>query len=739
MNLKDYQENAVAELLRHAANLLGESGDKRMVFHSPTGSGKTVMVAEFLARLADMDNMPPFACIWLAPGKLHNQSTEKLEKYYEDSRALECRYFNDLQDKQIQDREILFLNWESINRRKKTNIFVRENERDFYLSKVLENTREAGRIVILVVDESHRGAKTEISQDLVADIAPKIALEVSATPEFQNPDALVRVSLEEVKREGIIKKSVILNERLGETLENDGKFRLAENPDKIILEKALAKRAELAAAFRRAGANVNPLVCVQLPNNHNGGEDSVKNELIDILRNAGVTVQNRKLAIHLSKDKENLENISRNDNETEVIFFKQAIALGWDCPRAHILVLFREWGSIEFSVQTLGRIMRMPEPETGHYADEILNNGYVYTNLPEVELHQDVSGGYVRIYAAHRMDDYAPIKLPSVHRLRQREQTRLSPRFVALFLQEAQQYNLQAKIKADERSISAQFISDYKMDNIDAAHSRTIRGDIVAQVDDEEYLQKLFDRFVLANLHPYHLDNRSVGRIKEAIYEFFNSPLIDNAGRMLDIARTVLSENNYQHFQNALNGAKQKYREETEQRKVPLQPTPEWEVPESVDYSNRYTEFAAQKSVMRPFYVLKNGWKTETAFVKILEESPNVRWWFKNGEDESKYFAVPYKENGEEKPFYVDFIVQFTDDKIGLYDTKSGITVNIAGDKSDGLLSYIKTQNAAGKNLRGGIVAPVNPNNYGQGWKLYTGKGANIRNSDSAEWKPLEL
>ncbi|GAH95392.1 unnamed protein product, partial [marine sediment metagenome] len=38
------------------------------------------------------------------------------------------------------------------------------------------------------------------------------------------------------------------------------------------------------------------------------------------------------------------------------------IALGWDCPRAQILVLFRDWKSLTFSVQTIGRIMRMPEP-----------------------------------------------------------------------------------------------------------------------------------------------------------------------------------------------------------------------------------------------------------------------------------------------------------------------------------------------------------------------------------------
>jgi len=86
------------------------------------------------------------------------------------------------------------------------------------------------------------------------------------------------------------------------------------------------------------------------------------------------------LAIYLSEGKRNLENISKNGNEAEVLIFKQAIALGWDCPRAYILVLFREWHSANFSIQTVGRILRMPE--TQHYAEnEELNKGYVYTNI----------------------------------------------------------------------------------------------------------------------------------------------------------------------------------------------------------------------------------------------------------------------------------------------------------------------------------------------------------------------
>ena len=93
----------------------------------------------------------------------------------------------------------------------------------------------------------------------------------------------------------------------------------------------------------------------------------------------GITEQNGKLAVWLSGEKSNLEDISKPDNMVEVLLFKQAIALGWDCPRASVLLIYREMRNERFTVQTMGRILRMPEQK--HYTNDALNYGYVYTNL----------------------------------------------------------------------------------------------------------------------------------------------------------------------------------------------------------------------------------------------------------------------------------------------------------------------------------------------------------------------
>ena len=57
--------------------------------------------------------------------------------------------------------------------------------------------------------------------------------------------------------------------------------------------------------------------------------------------------------------------------------FKQALAIGWDCLRAKILVKLRENMNETFEIQILGRLRRMPKAK--HYGKEILDCSYLYT------------------------------------------------------------------------------------------------------------------------------------------------------------------------------------------------------------------------------------------------------------------------------------------------------------------------------------------------------------------------
>lgn len=737
MQLKDYQNTAIKKLLTRSKELLAQSGEKKVIFKAPTGSGKTIMTAEFLKQLIDDKEIKtPLSFIWTAPRKLHTQSKEKLEKYYEDTRALECSDFEDLTDKQIGENEILFLNWESINKKDK-NTIVKENEKEFYLGKIVENTKEEGREIVLIIDESHHHATSEISQDLISDIAPRLTIEVSATPVISNPDEIVSVPLEDVKLEGMIKKSVILNPNFKNALSGDSlKTTLADGTDAMVLEEALKKREKIAKAYKKVGIDINPLLLIQLPDRKTQAEDQVKNDVVRILKDKyGMTTENGRLAIYLSEEKENLENIAKNNHETEVLIFKEAIALGWDCPRAQVLVLFRDWKSLTFSVQTVGRIMRMPEPDTGHYKQEILNHGFVFTNLADIEIKEDIARNYVTIYTSQRIENYKPIKLESVYRLRQREKTRLSPKFINIFLDEAKKYDLEKKIETKGQKLELSLISDYEAEGVDKLANAEIKGEAKINTENETDLQKLYDFFVKNNLSPFYPEDRSIGRLKEAIYYFFRMRLgMEYTDHFAEIINIVLSSKNSQHFVNVIDSTKEKYIAETQKREAELQKLAEWELPEILNYGGNYTELKAELSAMKPFYY-DNKWKTEEVFIKLLEKSNQIDWWFKNGERDSTFFAVPYEENGEEKPFYVDFIVQFKDGRIGLFDTKSGRTIKDAREKSDGLQKYLKK----GKNLYGGIVTNTDPQNFSGRWMVYSGASSGLAPDDFTNWDLLDV
>src|SRR3989344_5334201 len=437
--------------------------------------------------------------------------------------------------------------------------------------------------------------QAETSQNLIAAISPNLTIEVSATPVMQNPDQMVSIDIGDVKAEEMIKKAVILNEdfksivRRGRT--ETIKSELAGSTDDIVLREALKKREELVRAYKAAGVAVNPLLLIQLPDRHGQGDEDRQTMIVRALKDKhGISVENGKLAIYLSENKENLENITRNDSEAEVLMFKQAIALGWDCPRAHILVLFREWHSPVFSIQTLGRIMRVSEPERGYYDNDTLNFAYVYTNIDDIVIQEDIGGGYVVIHTSKRIAKYKPVKLPSVHRKRHREQTRLSPFFTRLFLEEAQKYtseNKRAWIKGLEKVINTRgqrvqsaFISDWKTENIDTIAGEHIQADAQIERVSDMDLQRLFDYFVRKNLSPFHPEDRSVGRLKESIYQFFNKGLgMTLTDNFRDIINITLSENNRPYFEAVIDSTKRAYITATERREKEIIEDV-WEVPE---------------------------------------------------------------------------------------------------------------------------------------------------------------
>jgi len=322
IELKDYQRKAVESLKGKVQNLLRSSNNEIVVFQSPTGSGKTVMVSEMLKQLVK-DNHKRYSFIWVSVRQLHEQSKEKLEKYYEDDRLIKCSYFEDLEDKKIGENEILFLNWHSINK-KDINLYVKDNEQDNNLNCIIENTKEEDREIILVIDESHHTAKSEKSRELIETISPTITIEVSATPHLkENVSEIERISLSDVKAEEMIKSEISINpEFIG--LKVDTK-----SSDELIIEQALKKREELVKLYKKEKSEINPLVLIQLPDKRSNLINK-KDDVLKILKDKfKVTEENGKLAIWLSEEKtDNLANIEKNDNEAVIDLIRKGLNNG---------------------------------------------------------------------------------------------------------------------------------------------------------------------------------------------------------------------------------------------------------------------------------------------------------------------------------------------------------------------------------------------------------------------------
>lgn len=724
IELKDYQQQAVESLHRKIESSLRSSDNEVVVFQAPTGSGKTLMVSELLKELVrGRKDKTKFSFVWISVRMLHEQSKEKLEKYYEDDKTLQCSYFDDLEDRRIAENEILFINWHSINK-KDINIFVRENEQDNNLSTVIKNTKEDGRTIILIIDESHHTAGSEKSRELINVISPKVTLEVSATPHLgENAAEKEKVRLADVKAEEMIKSEIAVNPEF-----LDMKIG-TKSSDEIVIEEALKKRIELAKMYKKMGAKINPLLLIQLPDNK-AGLTSKKEAAVKILDKKGITQKNGKLAIWLSEDKsEALLNIEKEDNEVEVLIFKQAPALGWDCPRASILVIFRELKSVTFTIQTIGRIMRMPEMK--YYKEEELNKGFIFTNLSNFDIAEDYAKDYVTVYESKRDPKlYKDIALPSIYLKRQRERTRLSGGFMNIFMTVAGDNDLHKKVNLKPSKIVSPIIAEGRIIDIDQSGEIEHKGEINVALDEKE-LQEKFDRFIVQNCTPYAPADSS-DRMKTALYQFFNQKFKFDKYNP-EVQKIVLGKENVQLFVDAINLAKEKYKKEVVEKlaeRRELTEIPEWEVPTIMAYNSRYTKEDQPLSIIKPFYAAKPS-EPEKLFIEFLNDSKKVKWWYKNGEAEIKYFAVL---RPDDQAFYPDFIVQLKNGTIGIFETKQGMTAKDAKERAESLQKYIKKQNKNGKKIMGGIAIYVNGT-----WRYNDNERYEYKPDDLSKWKILEI
>ena len=377
MDLLNFQRKAIARL--QAAI---ENGKQEIILKSCTGSGKTIMLTHFMDEYLKCHANTVF--IWFTPGKgnLEEQSKTKMDLYIHGSQT---KLLSDVMTSGFSENDCCFINWELLN--KNDNVAVRNGEHTNFIEHI-QKARDAGLSFILIIDESHMNdsKKSAVIINYFKEGGASIPIiRASATPnnfDEKNPNTeLVEVEEKDVIEEGLIKKMLIINEGFPITiLTNEITELEGESQVSYLLNKALEKQRLLRKKFLEHGENVNPLILVQMPNS----SDALLDEVQTWFENHEISYENNKLAIWLSENgkskfsrHENLEGIESNDAEQEALIFKMAVATGWDCPRAHILVKLRDHEGEKFEIQTFGRIRRMPNAH--HYGDNALDSCYLYT------------------------------------------------------------------------------------------------------------------------------------------------------------------------------------------------------------------------------------------------------------------------------------------------------------------------------------------------------------------------
>lgn len=776
INLKNYQEKAVGELITSFKSLLSKDEQKKVcVFQAPTGSGKTLMTAKFIEELIRELPETDLCFVWVSIGKgdLHLQSKHSLERIFGGAPRVSLveEEFTGGRERIVRN-EIVVVNWEKLRSKDRAtgdwkNVLMKDGEK-LNFRDVLAKTREQ-RKVILIIDESHIGATAERTNELRDEINADVILEMSATPKIK-PDprdlargtaAYVFVEPKDVIDEGMIKKELIINEKIDEIIDDE------RDSQKVVLETAYKKRLELKRFFEAEKSNINPLVLVQIPVAE-AGEDKIR-AVKKFLADKDITERkngqgNGKLAIWLSEQKsETLDWIAEPDNEIEFLIFKQAIDTGWDCPRAHILVKFRESHSETFEIQTVGRILRMPEQK--HYASEDLNRGYIYTNVQSIIVKkEEYNPNIIKHLKATRKDVYRPIKLTSYYKSRA-DYGDITSSFTPVFEKTAcEEFGLKGDhtffaqnvkkvedkgVVLDIKKYQQEIIANARIkgktfDEIEGKINSADRARLIIAGND---LQALFEQIIKNNLGSFKNIKRSVPTVKTAIYSWFKKYLGSKewSEEIILVQMIFVHNGNRKKFEEILASAIEKYKAVRE--KEILKRVEESE--QFYDFGikkessfNQYTDelMSYKKYVYDPCYLSVNRSIPEKNFEKFLVENDDkIVWWWKNGENKQDYFGIKYEYPvGVIHTFYPDYLVQFADGRLGIFETKNmgdrdGGTYTKA--KAEKLQEYIKNQK--NQKLFGGIVIEKS-----DGWKINQKPVYNwskCERNDWSDWGKLKI
>lgn len=433
VSLKEFQTGAVLKLAESLDDMRtfyeAKGRTSSVCLSSPTGSGKTVMCAATIEALFYGDDelgLAPDerACVlWVSDSPALNDQTrarfvevsDKLAEWAADERHLEV-VRNDFgaSHEVLEPRHAYFMSKDLLGRGKLLTKGGELNSGRVFWDIIDRTINDPQRNLYLFIDEAHRGlGSAAVSEAGAATIyaslidgyegrsAMPFVVGVSATPERFEASMKLREGRISMPRVEVSPRDVQESGLLKDTIE----LRVPEKDDPVehqyltmACERFVTAEERWDAYCAEQGeAPISPLMVVQVKDKVSDDElrelcDQIC-EHVPGLSPAGsfanvfgahAGVQAGKYLIPYVEPE-----LVQHERHVQVLFAKEAVSNGWDCPRAEVIFSQRRRSDSTYIAQLVGRMVRTPLARRIE-ADELLNSVACYLPQFNPEATQEV-------------------------------------------------------------------------------------------------------------------------------------------------------------------------------------------------------------------------------------------------------------------------------------------------------------------------------------------------------------
>ena len=490
---------------------------------------------------------------------------------------------------------------------------------------------------LVVIDEGHK-TQTQLSIDFIKDLNPSFIIEYSATPR-SGSNILVEIFASDLKDEQMVKIPIILESAV--QWENS-------------LIRGIEKRKELEKeANKNKGEYIRPIVLIQAQPESKISKNVTVDQVKEWLLKA--KIPEKEIAIKTSKinELEGVDLLSRK-SPIKYIITVSALAEGWDCSFAYVLVSLANVGAKIAVEQIIGRILRMPYAKRKE--NEALNRSYIFASAKNF---QEAAG---QIISGLKENGYDSLDLIDGSKKDQKYDREVKRAFnkdlvVPMMSYDGEVLSFEDLVGGDFELAKQDYKFDFDIhfDNDGRAIIDVGKGNEWTRGVQQSLNLKYQDKNITERELVEWLDKRLRFTILEKkdkvafLEKALNFQLQSRTLTELSVNRYILVEKLSEHIQNVLEEyAKKKFDDLVKRGKIIAKALAKF--PATIILSNKIPQ-EYKKNYYEELDKL-NG--EEKSFVDRLDldKLPNIEFWVRNREKVDPFYIQGWQKN----KFYPDFI-----------------------------------------------------------------------------------